>query len=329
MQHISFGHIESFDVIFNYIVTHPEKFPENIHLTGTVKIHGTNCSVCDDGTERWFQSRKQIITRETDRFLCFAKERNSVFDEIFASIRKKHPDGTAVLYGEFFGQGIQKNVAVCQLPNAYALFAAKIFFENKDSFWLPVDTLKSFSHPESRIYTVYDFSTFDIDVDLKNWEKAKDNMYALAQSVEDDCPVGRALGATGRGEGIVWQHLATESEPYVIRLKTKGRMFEATDRYNAGQMKGHEHKSQQPKKPQVDFRIMQEQIDIFLDAVLTDARIDQGLSENHDLAAFQKWLVADIMREERVTIAEKKFVPGPLVSAIRKRAENIFQNGAQ
>ena len=58
-----------------------------IKFTGTVKLHGTNASVCYNNVDGfWTQSREQIITPEKDNagFSAFA---NNIKDELISMIR--------------------------------------------------------------------------------------------------------------------------------------------------------------------------------------------------------------------------------------------------
>jgi len=82
---------------------------------GTVKLHGTNASVCFNSKDGfWIQSRSNVITTENDNygFALFAETRKIMFCSLFDKIRNTHQIDTDTctisIYGEWAGKGIQK-----------------------------------------------------------------------------------------------------------------------------------------------------------------------------------------------------------------------------
>lgn len=184
---------------------------------GTVKIHGTNAAVCYNDTDGiYYQSRKNIITPEKDNagFAKFAESNKDVFLEMFDDIScsMDTKGKTIAIYGEWAGQGIQKKVAVSQLPKSFFIFGLKI--END-----PVIKPTLLRSPENRIYNIHHFQTFSIDIDFNNPGLSQNKIIEETIKVEEECPVGKALGISGIGEGIVF---SCQTDKELLMFKSKG-----------------------------------------------------------------------------------------------------------
>ena len=102
---------ENGEAVFNRNAELPK-----IQFEGTVKLHGTNASVCGnkDG-DIWAQSRNNIITPENDNagFAKFVESNKNYFKDIINILLEAYPDyQTVVIFGEWCGAGIQKNVGI-------------------------------------------------------------------------------------------------------------------------------------------------------------------------------------------------------------------------
>ena len=124
MQH----QFEGLDEDGNAIYNKHKELPSNVNLYGTVKLHGTNAGVMQkgDGTLQ-FQSRENVITPEKDNagFAFWANNNSAALTQIFFTLREKfklHVEDEIVIYGEWAGKGIQKNVAVSELDKAFYIF---------------------------------------------------------------------------------------------------------------------------------------------------------------------------------------------------------------
>ena len=105
-----------------------------VTMTGTVKLHGTNASrsINQDG-EQWSGSRSKIITPESDNagFATFCHSKNSVFERLFELIPFNGYDYITI-FGEWCGQGIQKGVAIAELPKMFVVFDIKRSYDNPE-----------------------------------------------------------------------------------------------------------------------------------------------------------------------------------------------------
>lgn len=212
------GKDEEGNAIFNRLAVKP-----TLIFEGTVKLHGTNASVClaADG-EMWVQSRENVITPEKDNagFAMFVKSKEDAFNDLLVTARElyKHdPNNTIVVFGEWCGKGIQKGVAISELPKMFVIFGiASVDAEGNKTYYSRqmitnvVDggreyvTTPNGSIPEkSGIYCIYDFPTFMFGIDFENPHEAQNTLNEVCMQVEAECPVGKAFGVSGIGEGIV------------------------------------------------------------------------------------------------------------------------------
>ena len=113
---------------------------------GTVKLHGTNASVCFNSIDGfWIQSRQNIITPEKDNagFAFFAESHKVEFCSLIDKIVSEHQIDTNVytvsIYGEWAGKGVQKSVGISELDKAFYVFGVKISKpkdEEFNAYWL-------------------------------------------------------------------------------------------------------------------------------------------------------------------------------------------------
>ena len=120
-QHISFPSIVQFRNIIKSVRDNCDynniPYPI-IRFHGSVKIHGTSSAVGYNKTtgEMWCQSREQIITVDKDNagFAFFVESNKAYFKRGLVYLAEYLPEGydKVLLFGEFAGGSIQKNVEV-------------------------------------------------------------------------------------------------------------------------------------------------------------------------------------------------------------------------
>ena len=132
--HIPFPSIDQFCNVITRVKRH--KGADGVLLPtmkfqGTVKLHGTNASVCYNNERGlWFQSRNTIITPESDNY-GFARWANGLpsiwmqmVEELGAANEVSLDEGTITIFGEWCGKGIQKGVAISELDHMFVIFGA-------------------------------------------------------------------------------------------------------------------------------------------------------------------------------------------------------------
>lgn len=301
-QHDYKGKDENGDPIYLHDTDYP-----TLRFKGTIKIHGTNAAVVKykDGTIE-YQSRENVLSLTKDNAgFCLAmsgKNLDFLWDGLIFS------DYVAV-YGEWCGQGIQKGVAVSQLPKMFVVFGIKI-----DDEWCQ-DLLDRIHCPEQNIYSINTFKQYSIDIDFNKPDLYQQQLVDYTLEVENECPVGKYFGVSGVGEGIVWQ---CETDSSLI-FKTKGEKHSV---------------SKVTTMAAVDTAMI-ESIHNFIDLAVTENRLLQGISvlkengkpiDEKSTGDFLRWVVNDVIKEESDTIVQNQFDVKKVNSTVSTKARVWYFN---
>jgi len=202
------------------IFDHSKSLP-TLKFTGTVKLHGTNHSIVMTRSSEdnfYTQSRERITTLEKDNAgsSVWSYQNKEHFLNIFKDFDREIE--TCILYGEWCGGNIQAKVAINGLPKMFVIFGIKLIDKNDNSKWLSdsdlANTISLFTNAERKIFSIYQFPTFEIEIDFNNPGFVQNKLIELTDSVEKECPVGKYFGVSGIGEGIVWKH-----EDFIFKIK--------------------------------------------------------------------------------------------------------------
>ena len=196
---------------------------------------------------------------------------------------------------------------MCELSKRFVIFEVKIGDD-----WYPA--CKS-AHEGELIHSIKDFPTYSVDIDFNCPEKTTNTLTAITEAVEDECPVAKAFGVEGIGEGVVW---STEYKDQVLRFKVKGE----------------KHTSSKVKKlANVDIEKI-ESIDKFVEYAVTPSRLSQGIEvvftqENLDLdikmmGKYLKWVMGDIVKEEMDTLKGNNLEPKDISRAVNTKSREYF-----
>ena len=289
----------------NAVYDHSKPKP-SIGFHGTVKLHGTNAAVCynhKDGL--WVQSRSSIITPEQDNagFAKFVGEHRFVFVNIINEIAVDegidYSTHSVAIFGEWAGKGIQKGVGISEIDRAFFIFGIKVVPIEESA----EDTGYWVSHIDYRvtdagIYNTKDFRTYLILIDFNNPEAHQNELIKLTEQVEECCPVAKAFGVEGIGEGIVW---TAHHEGHTYRFKVKGE----------------KHSSSKVKVLAAVDTEKLESIDKFVEYAVTPSRFAQAcenvcpgsIPDNTDIGNLIKWTMGDIIKEESDTLAANNLTP--------------------
>lgn len=326
---------------------------------GTVKLHGTNSSVYNvlSNDELVVQSKNNVITPEADNagFANYVKANESLFKEIFNQVKKQYPDAvenkTAVIYGEWCGGSIQKGVALSGLPKMFVVFAMKLT-DNKEQANELINTNSEDNEEEInqqiniaeneqwffeeqirnvleavdkeklqkiKLFNVFDFETFEVTVDMTNPKLTQNQIIEYTNQVEKECPVGKVFGVSGIGEGIVWRCITVLPE-----LNTQDLVFK---------VKGEKHSVSKVKTIAEVDEVKLNSIKEFVDAVVTENRLQQGLDylkeQNlevipQNMGPFLKWLANDCLKEESGMMEASKLDKKEVMPSISNKAKQWF-----
>ena len=306
------------DAIYNELAELP-----TITFKGTVKLHGTNAGVCyNDQNGLYPQSKGNVLTIGKDNFgfASFVKSKEQLFLNSINHIKEVYAIDTSIytisLYGEWAGKGIQKIVAISDLPKSLYSVGCKISKPSDPdfvSFWVDVSEIR---FPETdTCWNINEFETFEIDVDFNHPEIAQNRFVELIKYVEDECPVAKQLGVSGIGEGIVW---VGEYKGNELRFKTKGEK--------------HAGKSKVKTVKPVDegrLKIVNE----LVDKVTPIWRLNQMFNEATDggkdidrknLGGYIKTVIADVIKEDMDLVFEAGLEMKDINKGISKIAREYF-----
>ena len=301
---------------FNQTVTDMKKMcvEETIVFNGSVKLHGTNAAIgYSEKHDLWCQSHKQIITEEKDNYK-FAQWVNTKKKNIINFIKKLADfyeidltENAIIIYGEYCGSKIQKNVAISGLDTMLVIFdVATASYEDcsKDEEvylkWFDIGICDVPFPNNIYIYNIKQFNTYKIEVNLNNINLVKNKLIELTNKVENECPVGKYFGRIlGKdcttGEGIVWRYSYKLDNGYskIFRFKVKGDKH-ATSKVTT--MTG------------VNVEKINN-INKFVELSVTENRLNQGISEIYGdeepnnswfnkIGKFNQWVVHDVKKED-------------------------------
>ncbi len=342
-KHISFPSIEQFRTVianinrqFNFVgldehgeAIYDQTLPKPVlTFTGTVKLHGTNAGVCYNAIDGlWAQSRENIITPEQDNagFAFFVEANKHVFELLIKMVSKRSDidlnTNTISIYGEWCGGNIQKGVGITNLPKSFFIFGVKVspMIDSNDAealkknpaYWVDSTDL---GNSEVKIYNISDFKTYSMDIDFNMPQLVQNDLSELTIAVEDECPVAKAFGFSGIGEGIVW---ACEYKGTVYRFKVKGE----------------KHSSSKVRTlAAVDVDKLNS-IKEFVEYAVTESRFNQGLEKTFlngepidvkKMGDLIRWVVADITKEEMDTMVENKIEPKDVNKFVSGKVREMF-----
>ncbi len=278
------GKDENGDAIYRHDTPYPL-----IEFKGTVKLHGTNAAIVKYKDRIEYQSRERVLDllHDNSGFMLNMSNKNIeyLFDQYFFT------DYIAV-FGEWCGQGIQKGVAISELPKMFVVFAI-----NVDGEWSSFDHIPFEALNKIGVYHIEQFDHYLMTIDFNSPELNQNKLIEITEEVEKECPVGRYFNILGGiGEGVVW------------KAKYKDQFYQF-------KVKGEKHSISKVKTlASVDVEMV-ENINQFVENVLTEQRLEQGitwLKENgkevsqKSTGDYLRWVVTDMIKEESDTIVENQ-----------------------
>ena len=296
---------------FKETVTNMKKLniSENIVFISSPKMHGTNSGIgYSEKHGLWCQSHRRILTLENDNYnfnRWIEEKRDTVipFMKSMASFYNIDLEkNVIILYGEFCGGKVQKNVALNGLDLMLVIFdVATATYEDCEKtedvylqwFDLPPP---NFSFPTS-IYNVQQFGTYRIEIGLDNKAEIQNKLVEMTNEVEKECPVGKYFGRVvaqdcTTGEGIVWRcsYKLENGSSQILRFKVKGKEH-STSKVKTMTGVNVEHINDMTK---------------FVELSVTENRLNQGISEIFgaedpdfkSLGKFNQWVIHDVKKED-------------------------------
>jgi hypothetical protein len=292
-----------------------------ITFKGTVKLHGTNAGVSYNSQEGiWAQSRENIITPQKDNagFAFFVESNKDVFQELFDQVKTKYDIDTDIytisIYGEWVGKGIQSGVAISQLEKSLFIFGLKISKPGDESFtsyWLDSSFLE---RVDRRIYNIEKFETYSIDIDFNMPQLIQNKLGEITEAVEKECPVAKAFGFSGVGEGVVW---SVEYKGINYRFKVKGEKHSVSKVKTLAAVDTEKLNS---IAEFVGYAVTENRFNQAIEKVFGD-RTKMDIKQMGDLI---KWMVNDILKEELDTMSANGLEPKDVNKYISAKTREMF-----
>jgi hypothetical protein len=315
-----FRSIEQFRTVIKdvrYYCDHRGLDYPTLTFTGTVKLHGTNaCIAYDTNTgERLYQSRERVLTPLSDNagFCAWAMGSDEVSHILHVLEHEFETAKVIRIYGEWAGSTIQKGVGITNLKDkSFFIFQIEIDDVIVDYY---INTGSIFND-DRRVYNISEFETYTIDINFKHPELSQNRLVELTNLVEQECPVAKAFGFSGIGEGIVWQN------------RESGQIFK---------VKGEKHSSSKVKTTKeiaaVDIEMINT-LNEFVEYAVSENRLKQGIDKLRELGIdvdspkstgeFIKWVAGDVFKEEIDTITKNELDTKKLGPLIARKARQFF-----
>ncbi|MFY2597550.1 RNA ligase family protein [Achromobacter xylosoxidans] len=308
---------------------------------GTTKLHGSNAGIRfelagpDAGV--YAQSRERFLVPDAVEkggdnfgFAAWVAAGGAEVDVLkAATIATALMSGvlnvvTLHVFGEFCGPSVNRKAAVGRLPDCWFVLRALATDAAGNEHWLSVDLLAAQYHArfaiespvERKLRFITDFECFEVTIDFNQPEAMLDHLEDLTLAVEEACPVAKALGLIGIGEGIVWS--CTDPSWGRLDFKTKGRKHKGTKNSRLVQIAPEVLASRQA----------------FADAVTTESRLEQGydllraqfgsVGMTH-IGAFLAWFGKDVLKEEADTLEASGLARKDVMGDINRKASDWFR----
>ena len=302
--------------------------PEVVRYEGTVKLHGTNAGISIRKNEIKYQSRNNLIDIGSDNcgFAGYMRgiESTEDYQSLIDEVKRYVGDTTEhiTVYGEWCGSDVQGGVGISDIGKKIFVIFDLIVGSGEVKKRFDVSEL-SLHYPDINVYNIHAFKTFEVEVDLNYPQIAQQKLIAITNEVEQECPVAKAFGVEGIGEGVVWKCVSKDNTTNAdLWFKVKGA------KHSASKVK---------VLAEVDVEKI-ESMKKFVDYAVTENRLNQGidyLNEQHisidikSMGEFIRWVFNDVVKEESDVMEEsgiEKKELGKYVSPVAREWFNAKLN---
>ncbi len=285
---------------------------------GTVKLHGTNAAIVKDflTKEIGFQSRENVITLEKDNagFVRHFHDKLDAINALAYTAAIGFNDAVVVIFGEWCGGNIQPNVGIAKLSKRFVVFGAQVGGQ-----WLDKETVAKLKNEAAGIYNIYDYACETITIDFNRPEIAQNKLSELTIKVEESCPVAKAMGVDGVGEGIVWKCVTEgwESPEFYFKVKGEAHAKSKVTTLKPIDLEKHDKAMQVASQVTPEWRLAQ-MLDKSCD-LMNGGKLDRS-----KLGNFIKLVSDDVTKEESDTIKNSGLDIKDVSGNVAKIARNYF-----
>lgn len=311
----------------------PSREKPTLTFKGRVKLHGSNGGIryLPASGEFFAQSRENELSLEADNLKFCAwlmSESGSVararlVRTLKALMGEQSAYEQVTFFGEWCGASVNSKTAIGNVPETFYVFEAAVLLRGGSEVWVDMELLaKEFyanaaEAPLPDVKVIHEFPSFEVTIDFNRPEDSLEQLTALTLEVERECPVAKARGVLGIGEGLVWS--SDTPEFGLIRFKTKGLRHVGTKREGGAiaSVSPAVHASRAA----------------FVEAVLTQSRLEQGLDYVRRLngtatpeliGKFLAWVGTDVLKEESDTLEASGLDRKDVMSSVNKAAKTWY-----
>lgn len=295
--------------------------PRTVHFTGTVKIHGTNLGIRQEGSEDRIlsvQSRNRLLSPESENYgtYTYVQKQKHIILELFDRIRSRIDDQTSqiIIFGEWAGEDLHKYGGVNNCERFLALFDISVQDVRCPEV---LDDVMNNDLVEARIFNVRTLGIHEITLDRDDPYAGEEEVDRISQKIGDACPMAAFLGSSGTGEGLVWR--MKESPEPTYWFKSKSKEFSIAEGVDVKPL----------SVDSVDVKAAKVYADSFAKAFITPARCEQASMEVCDgsptrklVGPFLKWIMDDVLREEGQNLSS--FTTGYVCRALKDKARTWY-----
>ena len=299
---------------------------ENNHnfYANNILIHNSNGSVCYNGEKIWSQSKGNMLDfidgKDNMGFDAFVMSNQKYFIDKLSGIMT--PDQNIIevcVYGEWAGKGIQKGVAISEVDKSFYMFGIKFLVEGETDYrWAeyPQTILGHIANTKQNIHSIFEYQTYELEIDFNNPKMSQNKMIEMMLEVENECPVAKAQGISGVGEGIVFSAFYKDTKH---NFKVKG------DKHANSKVKTLSPVDEIHEQKKIDFanyacpawRLTQMYAETF-------DTLNGGKGDIKGTGKFLKAVVSDVMKEELLEMHERGLEPKEVNGMISKVARTWF-----
>ena len=288
-----------------------------------VKLHGTNCGVQVHADGLVTQSREVIITPKADLkgFSAWVQQHEPKFRQL--------PAGMTV-FGEWCGPGVEAGMAISALPGKlYAVFALQ--FGTGEGAVVVRDPVEITSYlgplniPGLYVLPWLDGVEFWADyANTASLQEVAETLNGVVARVEQEDPwVKTTFGVSGLGEGVVLYPVAIAGGKVPESPEALGHlMFKA---------KGLKHRTAGTKQAVQVAPEVVAGVDAFVTLMVTDARLEQGLSvvcggvrDPKLTGKFLQWVEKDVQKESVAELDASGLIWDKVKGAVLVHARTWF-----
>ena len=303
-------------------------------FSGSTKIHGTNSGIgYNTAGEVWFQSRERVLEidkdnagfclwgeHNKDKWKLFFKQMSNTYCLLFDNI---------YIFGEFFGPGIHKGVAVNQIQEKkfgifrmvfvkYDTVDAEKFIEFDVD---PVEWNDTLNDLFDNVFVVDAVvPPIELTIDFNKPHLVQNTLLELTLQVEKECPVGKYFGVVDGctiGEGLVW---STADVDWLPRFKTKGLLHSSSKVVTLRELTEAEISSKANSAEFVEYSCTKNRLEQGIDKLG-----EMGLPVDiKSMGTFLKFISTDILRECRDVLVASNINLKDVMPDINRKSKEWF-----